>query len=67
MQRHKGFSPYNWGPSNLTVKVTNSETGRVDIHKYLSRDEADWINISPNLQVEIIEASMRRVRRKRDA
>jgi hypothetical protein len=67
MQHNRGFSPYNWGPSNLTVKVTNLETGRTDIHRSISKEEADWINLSPNLEVEVVEVSMRRIRRKRNA
>ena len=66
MQRHRGFSQYNWGPNNLTVKVINSETGRTDIHRNISKEEAEWISLSPNLDVEIVEVSLRRVRRKRE-
>ena len=49
---------------NLTIRVTNKETGRVDIHKGISRDEAEWINVSPNLEVEIIEIFNKRVQKK---
>ena len=67
MQNLRGFSPYNWGPNNLTVRVINLETGRVDVHKNISKEEADWIAISPNLQVELIEVSLRKARKKADA
>ena len=64
MQRsNSGFSQYNWGPNNLTIKVTSLDSDRVDIHKNISREEADWINVSPNLRVEVLEISMRRVKR----
>ena len=48
----------------LTVKVTNLETGRIDVHKNISREEADWIAVNPNLRVEVLEVAMRRRRRK---
>ncbi len=65
MQRSsRGFSQYNWGPNNLTVRVISLDSNRVDIHKNISKEEADWINISPNIRVEIVEVSMRRIRRK---
>lgn len=45
-----------WSTRNLTIRVTNRMCGRVDIHKNISREEADWIAISPNLEVEVLDA-----------
>lgn len=42
----------------LTVKVTNLESGRVDVHKNLSKNDVEWIRVNPNLKVEVIEVSM---------
>lgn len=48
-----------WGTRSLTIKVTNLDSGRVDVHKNISRDEADWIAVSPNLKVEILDSGKR--------
>lgn len=47
----------------LTIKVTNLDTGREDIHKNISPDEIEWIKLNPNLRVDIVEVSPRRSRR----
>jgi hypothetical protein len=46
------------GPRNLTVKVVNVETGRVDVHKNISKEEADWIALTPSLVVEVLEVTL---------
>jgi len=47
------------GSRVLTVKVTNLGTGREDIHKNISKEEVEWIKLTPGLEVEIMEVSMR--------
>jgi hypothetical protein len=48
-----------WNGRSLTVRVTNRICGRTDVHKNISQDEADWIALSPNLFVEILQDSYR--------
>lgn len=43
------------GPRVLKIRVINLDTGREDVHNRVSREEADWINLSPNLNVEVLE------------
>jgi len=44
-----------WSSRNITIKVTNMNGGRVDIHRNISREEAAWIECNPNLKVEVLE------------
>ena len=39
----------------LTIKVTNNQTGAVFIHKHVTKGEAEWIGLDPNLTVEILK------------
>lgn len=48
----------------LTVRVTNLESGRVDIHKNLTKTDLEWIECNPNLRVEVIEVSMKKEKRR---
>lgn len=48
----------------LTVRVTNLESGRVDIHKNLTKTDLEWISCNPNLKVEVLEVSMKRKKNK---
>lgn len=48
-----------------TVKVTNNDSGRIDIHKNLTMDEVEYIKLTPTLTVEIIEVNLSRKRRIR--
>ena len=47
------FNRRKRGP-RYTIKVTNGETGAVFTHKNLSKEEVDWIDLDPNLTVEVI-------------
>ena len=53
-----------WSSKVSTVKVTNRDTGRQDVHKYISDEEVEWIRLNPNLKVEVLEVMPRRHRRK---
>lgn len=44
---------------NITVRVRNLDTGREDVHRGLSMDEVEWIKLTPTVEVEILEVSMR--------
>jgi len=44
-----------WSSRNVTIKVTNMDCGRVDIHRNISKEEICWIESNPSLKVEIIE------------
>ena len=46
-------SSKRWISKNLTLKVTNTDTGRVDFHNGVSRSEVSWISSNPNLEVEV--------------
>jgi len=37
------------------VKVTNRDSGRVDIHYGLSRWDLEWLRAMPTLKVDILE------------
>ncbi len=50
---------FSRGPRVLTVKVTNTETGRQDVHRNISKEEADWIALTPSLKVEVLEVSLK--------
>lgn len=39
----------------FTIKVTNNDTGAVFVHKYVTKEEADWIDLDPNLTVEFLK------------
>ena len=47
-----------------TIKVTNNDSGRIDIHKNLTMDEVDYIRLTPTLTVDIIEVSLSKKRKK---
>lgn len=49
-----------------TIKVTNNDTGRVDIHKNLSYDEVEYIKITPTLTVEVIEVNLPKKKRVKE-
>ena len=53
-----------WSSRSLSVRVTNRVCGRVDVHKNISQEEAEWIAVNPNLDVEYIDFS--RQSRERD-
>lgn len=46
-----------------TVKATNTETGRVDIHNQLTQEEVNYLEWIPSLTIEIIEVEFKRRRR----
>lgn len=48
-----------------TIKVTNKDSGRVDIHKNLSKSEVEYIEFMPSLSVEVMEVNLRKTRRSR--
>ena len=39
----------------MMIRVTNNDTGAVFTHRNVTQDEADWINLDPNLTVEILK------------
>ena len=39
----------------MMIRVTNNDTGAVFTHRNVTRDEADWIDLDPNLTVEILK------------
>jgi hypothetical protein len=39
----------------LTIRVTNNQTGAVYVHKHITKGEADWIDLDPNLTVEVLK------------
>jgi len=51
MQRsNRRFNPYR-----VTIMVTNNQTGAVFTHRGLTRHEAEWIDLDPNLTVEYLK------------
>lgn len=47
------FNRKRRGP-RYTIKVTNGDTGAIFIHRNLSKREVDWIDLDPNLTVEVL-------------
>ena len=39
----------------FTIRVTNNETGAVFVHKHITKNEAEWIDLDPNLTVEYLK------------
>jgi len=50
--------------SLYTIKVVNTTSGRVDVHKGLTMDEVDYIKLTPTLQVDIVEVNSHRKGKK---
>jgi hypothetical protein len=44
-----------WSSRGLTIRVTNISSGRVDIHRNISKEEITWISCNPNLEVKIVD------------
>lgn len=47
-----------------TIRVTNNDSGRVDIHKNLTSSEVDYIRLTPTLTVEVLEVNFSKKRKK---
>jgi hypothetical protein len=44
-----------YNPYKFTIRVTNSQTGAVFTHRSVTRHEAEWIDLDPNLTVEYLK------------